>query len=303
MFNILKRKQESSINIIERNFEPQYLKDDKLHQFYCEQGYVVIKNCVPKDVIDYMLLVYDKISQMNDFVLQNQFLNSGRIQSTQIRNTIVNEIKKTSNIVIENIANVQNCEFNTGGSFQIKPASDKSMLNPHQDTPIIDEQQFYASYIWIPLTNMTKENGTLSVLPKSHLWGNHQRSLNVPWVFAEHTKLLWKYMQPIEVELGDVICFDSATIHASSANLSNELRLAYTTTLLPKNFQLVHYFIDENTPFNKVEKYRINEHFFTNYDIMKRPPKEYKDIVLEDMVYTNRINKSNLVSLIEGRNG
>lgn len=280
------------IKPIQRNFAPQYLLSEEHHKFYIKNGYVVIKNCVSAEHVSYMQEVFNKMSDMEGFKMEDAFVNSGRFESTDIRNYIVSEIKKTSADILSTIANTQNCEINTGGSFQIKPPSKNSALNPHQDSPIIDETTFYATYVWIPLCDMTEKNGALSILPGSHLWGNHQRSLNVPWIYEKYTKLLWKYVQPVYVNKGDIICFDSATIHASNPNLSNELRLAYTGTLLPKNFQLVHYFKDALTPKGKVEKYFVDEHFYSSCNIMERPAPPYILSELEDWVGNAKINRS-----------
>ncbi|MBK9353455.1 MAG: phytanoyl-CoA dioxygenase family protein [Bacteroidetes bacterium] len=166
--------------------------------------------------------------------------------------------------------------------YQIKPASKTSQLNPHQDTPIVDELNLYAIYAWIPLCDVNEKNGTLSVLPKSHLWGNYQRSLNVPWIYEKYTNKLWKLMKPLNINKGDLICFDSALIHASGPNMSNEVRVAYNTAILPKNFQQVHYYMDKDTPKNKVEEYLIDETFYMNENIMQKPPSRFQLKSIQD---------------------
>ena len=74
----------------------------------------------------------------------------------------------------------------TTGAFQIKPPSKVSELNPHQDAPVIDETIDNGLFVWIPLCDINEQNGAIYVLPGSHLWQNHQRSLNVKWVFEKH---------------------------------------------------------------------------------------------------------------------
>ena len=266
---------------VDRIFEPQYLLSGEAHEFYKANGYVVLKNVVSTQDLNVMQSVYDEISKMDGFELQDKFLNSGRLSSSEIRQKVVSSIKEVSERILKDITITENCDTKTGGAFQIKPASGKSSLNPHQDTPIIDEISGYATYVWIPLCDTNEKNGTLCVLPGSHLWGNHQRSLNIPWIYEKYTKELWKKMVHIPLNVGDVVCFDSALIHGSLPNLSDKLRLAFTTTILPKDYQLIHYFRDEKTPENMVEVYAVDETFFTNYVITERPPAQYPMIRFE----------------------
>ena len=150
------------------------------------------------------------------------------------------------------------------------------------------------------MCDITEKNGAIYVLPGSHLWGNHQRSLNVPWAFENHTKTLWKEMEPIYIQKGDVLCWDTALIHASSPNLSMNTRVAITTTLLPKDFKMVEFFKDKKTPYDSVEKYQVERSFWEKEDIMKRPPcPPNKNLGLEKLTFPISISKKQLLNLIE----
>lgn len=299
IIDLIRKKEE--LKTIRRDFSPRYFSNDEHQHTYNNLGYVVIKNCIPDSIIEYAnKTYYDLISKQSGFVLNDKFQNSGRLEDTNIRNIIIDEINKISVNILADIVIKENCEQKTGGAFQIKPASSTSILNPHQDSPIIDETKYYATYVWIPLCDTNVKNGTLHVLPKSHLWGNFQRSLNVPWPFRDHIKTLWKHMIPIDTNVGDIICFDSALIHSSTPNLSDKLRLAFTTCLLPKNYELVEYFCDQNTPKNKIEMYYIDDYYYRNCNIEKRPEENlYKGLELQKRIYPNRINTYSLKRLIQ----
>lgn len=279
MFCFNKSNKKPHVN---RFFEPNYFNGNEIFDEYKENGFLIFRNTVENEYIEEMRKLYDEISKMDDFILSDTFLNSGRLDSTKIRSIVVDKIKIISTQILSKIINSDNATINTGGAFQIKPASKNSILNPHQDTPIIDETKNYAVYVWIPLCDTDVTNGCLSLIPKSHLWGNYQRSLNVPWKYENETKALWKKMIDVPLKKGDLICFDSALIHGSKANVSTSTRLAFTTVVLPKNYQLIHYFRDNKTPKDKVEVYAVDEAFFYSEDIMKRPPERYELIRLED---------------------
>lgn len=280
----LATKYESFIvNPRPRIYEAQYLKDTDLHVEYVNKGFVIIRNVVSDDIINHMTELFFSIKQSGELPDTSQFLNSGRVESVDVRNKVVQEIKNAAEIILSPLVNHEYCDIKTGGAFQIKPPDKNSQLNPHQDTPVIDETKQYAMYVWIPLCDVNKQNGTLSVLPGSHIWGNHQRSLNVPWIYERYHKHLWKYMVELEINKGDLICFDSALIHGSRANMSDDIRLAFTCAVLPQNFQLVHYFRDATTAADKVEKYFVDEFFFNSCNIYERPPENYR-FDLEDWV-------------------
>lgn len=267
----------------DRNFYPNYFKDDLIFNHYIQNGYCVCKNVVSNTELEEMENLYLEICNHSEFSMDKKFLNSGRLESSFIRNKVVEKIKDISKIILKDLVNQENCSIGNGGAFQIKPPTNDSALNPHQDTPIVDESTYYSVYVWIPLCDTTSLNGCLSLIPKSHLWGNHQRSLNVPWKYQKDTKKLWKKMIDIPISKGDLILFDSALIHGSRPNKSKDVRVAFTTAILPLNFKLIHYYLDKDTPKNKVEVYEVDEYFFSNENIMLRPSSKYKSLRLEDL--------------------
>ena len=284
---------------VNRNLPINYFKELQYHEEIKSKGYVVIKNVVTDKNISFLQDVFDKLQKFPEYSIDDKFQNSGRYRSSEIRNFVMENIGAFSKQFLSQIFNEALYDTNTTGAFQIKPPSKVSELNPHQDAPVIDEMNYNALFVWIPLCDITEQNGAVYVLPKSHLFGNYQRSLNVPWMFEKHTKMLWKHMIPVYLEKGDILCWDSALIHASSPNLSDKMRIAITTTILPKDFKMVEFFKDKNTPNDSVERYEVERSFWENDDIMKRPTcPPNKFIGYEKLVYNNTISKSALIDLI-----
>ena len=283
---------------IKRKFVHQYFNNEDYNHQIQQYGFLKIENILTNNELDMLEQAYQKLCEFPDYSIQDKFQNSGRLRSTDIRNFVMNAIGAFSIEFLPKLFNINIFELETTGAFQIKPPSQKSDLNPHQDSPVIDELLHNAVYIWIPLCDITEQNGPVWVLPGSHLWGNHQRSLNVNWVFEKHTKMLWKYMKPISMKRGDVLCWDTALIHGSSPNLSNDMRIAVTTTILPKSYNMVDYFSDDKTQKGNVEKYEVFRNFWENENIMKRPScPPNKFISLEKKVF-DKISKTDLQKLI-----
>lgn len=286
--------------IFRDNFPINYFKEISKFEDIKTKGYTVIKKVVSDNYINDLYATYTKLTQFSEYTIEDKFQNSGRYRSPEIRSFVMENIEHFSKEFLPTVFNSDVFDENTTGAFQIKPPSKVSELNPHQDAPVIDETKENGLFVWIPLCDITENNGAVSVLPGSHLWNNPQRSLNVQWIFEKHTKLLWKYMKPIYLNKGDILIWDSAMIHASAPNLSNKTRIALTTTLLPKNFKMVEYFKDKTTPKNMIEKYQVERSFWESEDIMKRPPCPPNQFLgIEDEIFPSNISSNQLAYLIQ----
>lgn len=287
------------VDFNQKPFSTNYFMDEKNFAAYKINGYVVLKNVITPEELNFLNETYLQLTKFPEYSIDDKFQNSGRFRSPEIRNYVMNRIEQFSKKTLARLFNQELFDENTTGAFQIKPPSKVSELNPHQDAPVIDETIDNGLFVWIPLCDTNEHNGAISVLPGSHLWNNHQRSLNVKWVFEKHIKTLWKYMEPIYIDRGDVICWDSALIHSSTPNLTDETRVAITTTLLPKHFKMVEYHKDGNTDKGKVEKYRVERSFWETEDIMKRPPCPPNQFLgVENLAFEN-ISKTQLIQLIQ----
>jgi len=65
-------------------------------------------------------------------------------------------------------------------------------------------------------------------------------------------------MEPIIVNKGDMICFDTSIIHASGLNKSKETRIVACGALLPNEHQQVEFLLKNKT----VYKYYINSDYW-----------------------------------------
>lgn len=197
------------------------------------------------------------------------FLTVGRIADPAIRNEV---ITATGDVVLPALRElfVDDAEL-LGSALQIKPPSDSSELNPHQDSSLVDERRWPAVYAWVPATDTDEGNGGLFVLPGSHRFGNLQRTLNVPWQLHPYIEAMRARGTSLEVEAGRVVFFDSATVHWSPPNRSRQLRVAVNSFVKPAAAPLMHFFKDDDTDPGAVEAYVIDLGFFLDEAIMERP--------------------------------
>jgi hypothetical protein len=248
-----------------------FFLDVNHHEQYLKQGWCVIKDVISPEEINRFQETFSEISLLEGFELDKHLLNSGRLFNPLIRKKTQDVINLNARTILPRIFQMDKVDEHTGGAYQVKPPHVESDLLIHQDSTVIDETKDYCLFVWIPFCDVTMENGHLSFLPGSHLWGNTQRSLGVPWQFRDHIPTLYKYVKPVLANAGDVVVFDPAAIHASAPNLSKEIRHAITITVLRKNYKLVYYYRNKEIDPTLIEKYQVDENFYYDYDFVSKP--------------------------------
>lgn len=275
-----------------RNFFPPYLIQENAQQFFEKYGYVVFSNILDDKIIKIAQDEFEKIQQLEGYVVNNKFESSGNFSSISTQEYIFKFVKNYLTQIAPLFANLSNCEIGDGGAFFIKPNTAESILHPHQDSTVIDETQFYGTFIWIPLQDAQIENGPLYVLPKSHRWGNSYRSQHIKWAFRNHSKFLWSQMKPILAKKGDIICFDTSIIHASGINKSNKDRVVVCGALLPKNHQKIEYLSENNCIF----EYKIDSSYWLDGG-KKESLKQY-NFEIKNHNFPNPVSKKYILNLI-----
>lgn len=294
IYKIFGKNKMGEFKIPERKLNPSYIKNKDYRNTYIRDGYVVIKNVVNHNYIEEVLNVFEEIK------LLDGYFESDKLQTTiafgeEAHKMAINSIKSIGLKIFPQILDSEKCKFDFGGGIIVKNKGCK--FAPHQDCSIIDEYKGTTSYAWIPTVTMTNENGTFYAIPGSHIWAAWQRSSQFPkWPLKKFQKLLLEYMIPIQVDKGDILLFDSALIHASGENYSNEIRLAFNAAIIERNAEHVQYVIDNDTPKGKIEKFMVDEEYWTKGDLWGKP-KGYKS-VLEDTIYPETITKKFLINYI-----
>ncbi|MEZ5002426.1 MAG: phytanoyl-CoA dioxygenase family protein [Chitinophagales bacterium] len=268
-----------------------FFLDQEKHEHYLKYGWCTVENAVTNSEIQSFLDTFNEISKLDGFELEKNLLNSGRLFNPEIRQKTQDVINKNAQTILPRMFDMTKTDTFTGGAYQVKPAHPESDLMTHQDSTVIDEENDYCLFVWVPFCDITMENGHIKTLDGSHLWGNTQRSLGVPWQFRNNIETLNKYMNPVLVNKGDVMVFDPALIHSSSPNFTSEVRHAVTITVLRKNYQLVYYFRNPELDKKLIEKYYVNKDFYLDYDFISKPDESIwsKEIVpYKDFDLSNR---------------
>lgn len=251
-----------------KNWKIDFL-DDALARAIEIEGYV-IESLLSEREIGRLREAYDKMAALEAASIGDLFWPSGRCADPGVRNFAKQAIESVIPARLAEYVNVETTRF-IGGTFLVKPPSEVSSLDPHQDSSHVDERHGYSVYAWIPLVDTNEENGWFQYLPGSHTWGIHQRSLNVPWPLADVNKQMWPLMQGIPMKAGQVLFFHSALVHSSPPNRSNRVRLAVNYYLHPKDSPFCHFYTDGTLPEGKVEMYSVTPDFYYSENFEQKP--------------------------------
>jgi len=109
---------------------------------------------------------------------------------------------------------------------------------PHSAEPVLWHQDNGYTYVepqsyltcWVALTDATRDNGCISVIPGAHTEGTLQhRSTPI----GEECWGDWDRAVDVPVRAGSVVAFTSLTPHATRRNLTDAVRKAYIVQYIP----------------------------------------------------------------------
>lgn len=201
------------------------VKDQELNKQLFDKGFMVIP-FLNADEVEQLRSIYFNHHANSD--IEGLYVSSHAKPWDELME-ISNKIKE---VVAPNIDRYFQHVQKIGGTFIVKAPDENNILHPHQDWRIVDEDKYRSFTIWMALQDTTDENGAMYVLPGSHEWIRGYRHITIPSVYGKIYNLTWQYMKPVHLKAGEAIVFDHALVHASKPNISNQLRIAATNTIL-----------------------------------------------------------------------
>jgi hypothetical protein len=236
------------------------LQNAGLEKQLADNGYVVIPFLTASEVSE----LKDSYYEHHPKKLEGMYATA-HVPDLDLRMKMNNVIKeKFARAIAETFCNATPL----GGSFIAKGKGDQGTLKPHQDWNIVDETKFRSFNIWVPLVDLTSNNGAIRVMPKSHLWHKTFRSANTSSVYQQVETQLWESMSRLDMKAGEALIYDHRLIHASPNNHTEEIRLATVYGIIPDEARMFYYHQkDEST----IEEYESNPEFFLYGNIFQGP--------------------------------
>jgi hypothetical protein len=231
-------------------------RNQDLQERFDKDGYVKI-SLLSEKVVDLLAdLCQHHFPEEKDDFFSSSYLNDldRKIEiSNAIKNLLLPELK-------DSFLNYRLI----GGAFLIKGKGPKSEMPMHQDWTIVDEEQYLAVNVWIPLTETDLNNGTVEVVPGSHRWKKTLRAPTLPFPFHGHQEKIKKYLKPIPTSKGEVIVINQSLIHYSRPNMSDAIRPAIAACLVSEEASLrLYYKVPEQ---DKLEVFEQEDDFLLHFE-------------------------------------
>ena len=227
-------------------FPSVFSNDSELREYYLENGFVSIKDAIP---INY---IYTTVSELNEIFLpystdKNDILNSAIIELNKNNKDKLyelhiksNKLTSLSKIISELISYLRDILGKNIPIFTIDcslllgiPMDNRLVYNFHQESNYMKDFDNIFNIHFPMLQTSNIENGTMSILPKSHKLGTidymkFRKSDDsytdlIPSRIEEITKSHTEYFNFLEV--GDVVIFHKDLIHKSNFNSTEKIRL------------------------------------------------------------------------------
>jgi hypothetical protein len=134
-----------------------------------------------------------------------------------------------------------------------------------------DEEIYNCVNVWIPLIDVDAENGALYLLEGSHTIKLPPRGIGLPFAYIELQDFIEQRSTPLPMKVGQALFFNPRLIHGSGFNLSDQDRPAIVVGLIPKQAPLYVLMRHDGLEQGFYEKFSIEEDFFFEVEIGKRP--------------------------------
>lgn len=151
------------------------------------------------------------------------------------------------------------------GSFIVKSPGPESAMCVHQDMTLVDESKYTGINIWVPLVDLTPQNGALQALRGSHRIYPSYRGSTIPGIYEEVSEEIKPYLETLYLKAGEGIIFDQSIIHYSEANLSDKVRIVTNTFFTNKDatFNIGYWNKDFGS---KIELFEEDDTFMTDFE-------------------------------------
>ena len=148
-------------------------------------------------------------------------------------------------------------------TFVVKHPGHESAMFLHDDRSYVDERLGRSHTLWIPLDEVGPDldNGGLEVIPGSHRLAQEMGGTGTPDLFRPYERFLRTQLVRPAVRPGQVVVYDSRTLHASGPNLSDRPRAALVCAVAPSHLDLVHVVATSDT---SRAVHRVDRDFFVD---------------------------------------
>lgn len=273
------------------------LINDELEKQFHRDGFITLDLLSEDKVIE----LFQLISDLNQGHIKNSIEENSTYKLSFFNNDL--EFKKKvfdtltaffQPIVDKHLKNYKPLIINI---FDKEPS--KGEVPIHQNWTFVDEDKYTSVSVWIPLVNVSRENGTLEVVKGTHKILSKYRSPSLPWVFDDLNDILKKkYLEPFELKIGQAAIIDDGILHWSSENKTDVVRTAVQLIMIPEEADAIHYHQEVGEEYTKV--YKVDPEFFMQFN-MKEIPDGYP-VIDRKKISLKKLNEEEFVNIVSIQN-
>lgn len=164
--------------------------------------------------------------------------------------------------------------YSAVNAFAVKTSGNAGKVPIHQDVSDLDELRYSTISIWLPLQDMSSENGTLQVVPRSHfIFLPYRASTINPYTKNIESEIM-PYFTPLYLKAGQALLFDSRLFHFSPPNLSGKNRVITLCRICPTGAPIINYYSDPQATDGCIEMWQCPDDYLIyteNHDGNQRP--------------------------------
>jgi hypothetical protein len=243
-------------------------KNEEHQELFDKQGFIVLPFLTAEEVA----ILDKRFDELHPNINQGGFFSGSYSTDSEYKKTASEFIVQTfSRAYAELFIDYQ--PF--GGAFLYKVPGANSALAAHQDWSIVDERLNVALNCWVPLCDVTMENGPIMIMPGSQFDKlNVVRSPTLPFFFSGDDDMVVDQLIPMEVKAGTAVILNQSVIHYSPPNMSDKIRKAITAGVKSEGAQMYfHYKVPDK---DELEVFAMPDNFFISFknfieDMGKRP--------------------------------
>lgn len=231
-----------------------------------KQGYIIVKNFISKDEINYLLRIYEETQNV---VQGKKFFISQWSDNKELKFKINDAVQK---VILHKAQSILDDYVPVFGVFGVKHPGKGSEMYLHGDWTHVDETKFRTVNVWTPLLDINGKNGAICLLKGSNRLFNFIRGAEIPDAFENlGEQKISPFLTDIYLNAGDAIMWDHCVIHGSRENKSKKTRVAAVLNLRPKDSDFYLYFASSRLNPEFIDVYKPPKDFFLESDSANNP--------------------------------
>lgn len=233
-------------------------KSSEHQAIFDKQGFIVLPFLSQSEVN----LLNDFFDETHPNIIENGFVSGSYSSDFDYKKRASDKIVEVLNRAYDNHF-INYTPF--GGAFLYKTPGNQSALAAHQDWTIVNEDTDIALNCWIPLCDITAENGPIMIMPGSQYTKHHSlRAPTLPFFFSGNDDVIMQELEQMIVSAGTAVILNQSVIHYSPANTSANIRKAITAGIKSAGAQMYfHYKIPDE---NLLELFKEKDDFLISFD-------------------------------------